>query len=70
MNEVKLLDTVALLKDVPEYGLVKGQVGVAVEELASNVFEIEFCNVQGETLAMLPIESEFLMILHYDSVAA
>lgn len=28
----KLLDTVALIKDVPEKGLLKGQVGAIVEE--------------------------------------
>jgi len=70
MSQVKLLDTVALLKDLPEYGLVKGQIGVAVEELAPKVFEVAFANIQGETLAMLPLQTEFLMVLYYDSVAA
>jgi Domain of unknown function (DUF4926) len=36
---IKLLDVVALTVDRPERGLVRGQVGTVVEELAAGVFD-------------------------------
>ena len=41
-NNFKLLDTVALIKDVPEKGLLKGQVGAVIEQWNEDVFEVEF----------------------------
>ncbi|MDP5169142.1 MAG: DUF4926 domain-containing protein, partial [Bacteroidia bacterium] len=48
---MKVLDVVALMKGVPEKGLKKGQVGTVVEEWAPGVFEVEFSNKQGQTIA-------------------
>ncbi len=45
----KLLDVVALLEDVPDHGLQRGQVGTVVEELAPGVFEVEFADDAGRT---------------------
>ena len=39
---MKLLETVALLTDLTEEGLVRGQVGTIVEDLAPDVFLVEF----------------------------
>jgi len=33
-SKISLLQTVALLEDVPEHGLTRGQVGIVVEDLA------------------------------------
>lgn len=66
----KLLDTVALLKDVPQYKLVVGQVGSVVELLNNNMFLVEFCNNKGETLAMVEVNSKDLLLLHYELIAA
>ena len=49
--EVQLLDVVALTRDLPERGLVRGQVGTAVEQLAAGVFEVEFSDDMGRTYA-------------------
>ena len=38
----KLLDVVALISDLPERGLVRGQVGTVVELLDDDVLEVEF----------------------------
>jgi hypothetical protein len=46
-RQIKLLDIVALMTDLPERGLVQGQVGTVVEQLADDVFEIEFCDEGG-----------------------
>ncbi|WKN42116.1 DUF4926 domain-containing protein [Tunicatimonas pelagia] len=66
-SPLKLLDVVALLKDIPEEKLVKGQVGTVVEELDEAVYEIEFANKQGETLVNLALSSEDLMLLHFET---
>ena len=39
---MKLLDVVALLEDLPQLGLYRGQVGTIVEVYEPNVFEVEF----------------------------
>ncbi len=63
---IKLLDDVALLEDVPEHGLQRGQVGTVVEELAPSVFEVEFSDSKGRTCALLPLKAEQLLVLCYE----
>jgi hypothetical protein len=65
-----LLDTVALLQDLPEARLQRGQVGTVVEELAPDVFEVEFSDDQGRTYASLAVESSRLLGLLYEAVAS
>lgn len=65
-DDVKLYDVVALLKDIPNKKLLKGQVGTAVEQLDENVFEVEFINSKGETVALEPIHSNDLFLLHFE----
>jgi hypothetical protein len=56
---------VALLKDFPEHGLVRGQVGTVVELLAPSVAEVEFSGELGRTYAMVALRAEELMRLHH-----
>lgn len=42
MEQIRLFDVVALTEDLPEHGLVRGQVGTVVEELAPEAFEVDF----------------------------
>ncbi len=65
---MQLLDLVALVHDVPDAGLVRGQVGTVVEILAPGVFEIEFSDDQGRTYAMLPLRADELIVLHHAPV--
>ena len=67
-REIRLLDTVALLHDIPESRLQRGQVGTVVEELAPGVFEVEFSDDQGQTYASLAVESSRLLGLLYEAV--
>lgn len=69
-REIKVLDTVALLQDLPEAGLQRGQVGTVVEELDPGVFEIEFSDDQGRTYASLAVESSRLLGLLYEAVGS
>ncbi len=62
----KLLDTVALVEDVPERRLVRGQVGTVVESLAPGVFEVEFSDLEGRAYALAPLRAEQLLLLHHE----
>ncbi|MBI5894929.1 MAG: DUF4926 domain-containing protein [Desulfobacterales bacterium] len=69
-DEIKLLDVVALIGDMKERGLVKGQVGTVVEILGNGVFEVEFCDNDGRTYATLALRNDQIMALYYSPVAA
>ncbi len=68
MPEIDLHSVVALLEDLPEHGLVRGQVGTVVERWAPGVFEVEFSDDQGRTYAMVSLKAEQLMRLHHEPV--
>lgn len=68
--DIKLLDVVALLEDLPSRGLVRGQVGTVVEKLGPGVFEVEFSDNQGHTYASLALQSSQVLILRHDTVPA
>ncbi|MCF8044804.1 MAG: DUF4926 domain-containing protein [Desulfarculaceae bacterium] len=70
MKNINALDVVALLVDIPERGLVAGQVGTAVEILDDEVFEVEFCDNNGKTYDSLALHADRLMPLYYSPVAA
>jgi hypothetical protein len=70
MKKFKILDVVALLKDIPEQKLIKGQVGTIVEQLQNNVFEVEFSSNAGEAIATIPVNAENLLLLHYEAEPA
>jgi catabolite regulation protein CreA len=65
-DSIGLLDVVALTADVPDSGLVRGQVGTVVEVLSEDTFEIEFVDDAGLTYALCPIPAASLMVLHYE----
>ncbi len=50
-----MLDVVALVEDLPERHLVRGQVGTVVEALGPGVFEVEFSDDEGHTYATLAL---------------
>lgn len=66
MNKIKVSDIIALLTDIPDKNLIKGQVGTIVEVLSDNNYEVEFCNQKGETVSTCPVESNNLLLLHYE----
>jgi hypothetical protein len=65
MPDLELLAEVALLRDLPDRGLVRGQVGTVVEVLSPDAVEVEFCDNQGKTYATSAIRSEDLVRLHH-----
>ncbi len=66
MAEIELLSVVAVLEDVPKRGLVRGQVGTVVEQLAPAVYEVEFSDDSGRTYASLALHAAQLMRLHHE----
>jgi hypothetical protein len=63
-RSIKLLDTVALLDDLPNRKLKRGEVGTVVEILAPGVYEVEFCDDEGATYAELSLRGDQLVLLH------
>jgi hypothetical protein len=61
-----LLDVVALLQDVPERGLMRGQVGTVVEGLGENTALVEFSDDEGRAYAVVPLPLAKLLVLHYE----
>lgn len=70
MNEqMKLLDVVALIEDLPELGLYRGQVGTIVEVYEPGVFEVEFSELNGRAYAIETLNTNQLMLLHYHKLS-
>jgi hypothetical protein len=73
-NTPKLLDVVALIVDLPECNLWRGQVGTVVEVLANGAaFEVEFSDAcgglrlrNGRTYESLGLRSDQFMVLHFE----
>jgi hypothetical protein len=65
---MKLLDVVALLENIPNSGLCKGQVGTIVEVYEPDVFEVEFCDLKGRTYALKTLTENDLLLLHYTPI--
>lgn len=65
MRDLELLSEVALLRDLPEFGLVRGQVGTVVETLAEGAVEVEFCDDEGRTYATAALHPDDLVRLHH-----
>ena len=63
MPELELLAEVALLRDLPEQGLVRGQVGAIVALLAPEAVEVEFVDDEGRTYAVAALEAKDLVQL-------
>jgi hypothetical protein len=57
MKRINELDCVALTCDLPEHGLVRGDVGAAVLVHGEGAaFEVEFVGYDGHTVALLTLE--------------
>ena len=65
---MKLLDVVALIEDLTDLGLYRGQVGTIVEEYEPEVFEVEFSDTTGFAYAIETLNANQLMLLHHQSL--
>ena len=62
----KPYDVVALLQDIPEEKLSRGMVGTVVEPLDDENVLVEFSNSDGETLAIVPLQINSLLVLEWE----
>lgn len=63
--QLELLAEVALLKDLPEHGLARGQVGTVVELLSPQAVEVEFNDDHGQTYAIASLQAADLVRLRH-----
>ena len=64
MQEViKLLDVVALTMDIPDYELIRGEIGTVVECHSEDAYEVEFVAQDGYTYALITLKEEQLIPL-------
>ncbi len=66
MRELEFVSVVALLENVADDGLLRGQIGTVVERLAPNVYEVEFSDDDGRTYATLSLRADQLLQLHHE----
>jgi hypothetical protein len=66
MPKLEPLAVVALLQDVPEHGLERGQVGTIVDILSPTAAEVEFVDNNGHTYALATLPAAVLMRLRHE----
>jgi len=67
MEPIPQLSVVALPEDLPAHGLVRGQVGTVVEQLASGVYEVEFSDDDGRSFASIGVPTAQLLVLRRET---
>ena len=60
-----ILDVVALMKDMPDEGLRRGQVGTIVDQWKDGVFEVEFSDEFGQTYAFATLHADQMLKLNF-----
>jgi hypothetical protein len=70
MDEIKLLDVVALIEDLESEGLRRGEVGTVVERWDTGVFEVEFSDDEGKAYAFAALRPDQIMKLYFRKDAA
>jgi Domain of unknown function (DUF4926) len=74
MTNVPLLQApVALVVDVPEHGLTRGEMGTVVARLAAGSEKavlVEFADDEGQTYALIDLKLEQLVLFHRRLCAA
>jgi hypothetical protein len=66
MPELPILSVVALIQDLPEHRLVRGQVGTIVDRWKPGVYEVEFSDESGKTYALIALTSDQVLRLHHE----
>ncbi|NJL89956.1 MAG: DUF4926 domain-containing protein [Coleofasciculaceae cyanobacterium SM2_1_6] len=63
MIKPELYDVIELLIDLPQVAIKAGQLGTIVDKHNENVYEVEFSNSQGETLAFLSVKTNQFIVV-------
>ena len=70
LHQIRELDVVALIVDLPDLKLVRGQVGTVVFVYSPDSFEVEFVDDESRTYALTTLTTPLLLRLHYKPIAA
>jgi tetratricopeptide (TPR) repeat protein len=68
VEEIKILDVVALAEDLPDHGLRRGEVGTVVERWKDGAYEVEFSSDSGEAYAFAALHTNQLIKLHFNKL--
>ena len=68
MDSLILLDVVVLLTDIPNDKIRKGSLGTIVETFATDVYLVEFADLNGVTYAMPVLAGNQLLKVHQEPV--
>lgn len=61
---IRDLDTVALARDIPEKGLVQGDIGAVVHVYPDGkAYEVEFVTAEGRTVAVLTLTNRDVRLM-------
>ena len=65
------LESVALTRDIPEFGLKAGDLGTIVMVHAGGEgYTVEFCDLTGETIAVATLEAGSIRRIEHGEVAS
>ena len=64
-DEIKILDPVAVIEDIPDHGIRRGEVGTVVDEWKDGAYEVEFADETGQAYLFVAITADKLMPLYY-----
>ena len=64
-EQIKILDPVAVVTDIPDHGLRRGEVGTVVEVWKDGAYEVEFSDETGQAYAFIALTADKLMPLYY-----
>ena len=66
---MKELDTVVVNKDIPEYGIERGDIGVVLHIYEDkSAVEVEFVSGEGTTLGVMTLRSEDVRLMKSDEI--
>ena len=69
MRRPEMFDSVALIEDLPDEGLVCGNMGSIVEIYNDGeAYEIEFVNGEGQTYGLLALRPKQFILLHRNAM--
>lgn len=64
------LDTVALLRNLPEYGLTEGDLGAVVHVYKDGqAYEVEFMTLTGDTIGVVTLEMKDIRPIRPSEIA-
>jgi hypothetical protein len=67
---IRELDTVVLVRDLPESGLRAGDLGAVVQVYSPEALEVEFVTASGRTVALLSLSASDVRPVRDDDLLA